>query len=106
MTDQDRPPIELGVMRDVIRFTAEAINEDAAVEGLGSLIAHMPTDGDGPPFIGEVVIWTLDDRRLRDLLELAADGADIDGLLMSLDAVALLSHQHRDDGELDDPDGA
>lgn len=88
--------IELGVMRHVIRFTGDPdVDEDADTEMMGSLIAHQdPTDGE--LFVGVVVTYTLDAGRLRDLLQLAADGADIEGLIMSLDALALMSHQHAD----------
>lgn len=93
--------IEMGVLRQVVHFWAD-LGDDSEpdFEVVGSLIAHVEEPGpDDELILGDVVMYTLGLDRLRDLLTMAARGDDIDGLILSLDAVALASDEPDDDGE-------
>lgn len=81
----------MGVIRQSFTITEEdAYGDDVAGELVGSLMLTLPED---QLVTGEFVIYTLGLDRLRDLLHMAAAGHDIDGLLLSLDAVALASDE-------------
>lgn len=83
-----RPVDTMGVIRQA--FTTPAEGPGGDTELVGSLMLSFPED---EPAEGEFVAYTLGADRLRSMLDQAAAGEDIDGLLLSLDAVALASHE-------------
>lgn len=89
-----RPVDAMGVIRQTFTITSQAPDIDADPELVGSLVLAFPDD---ELVEGDFTIYTLGADRLRSMLDQAAAGEDIDGLLLSLDAVALASDQDDDD---------
>lgn len=82
--------VQLGVTRSVIRF--EPGNLDISydtIETRAGTYAIADFAEDDPPF--DLVVYTLDANRLRDLLNAAAAGTPADEILLALDAAALVS---------------
>lgn len=95
---------ELGVIRDVLTFNADDATSTRKV--VGHLFLR-PADNE--PIVGEVIMWTLGDDRLRAALHAVNEGADTpDGVLAALEAVALRTEAEAaveaDDDEDDEPD--
>lgn len=85
--------IDLGVLRQTLRFEVGELDlrdGDQQVELEGSLECFVEEGT-----LGELVVYTLSEDRLRDLLNLAATGSDVDGLMLDIEAAALASD---DDG--------
>lgn len=82
--------VQLGVTRTVIRF--EPGNLDIGYETIesraGTYAVADFAEGDDPV---DLVVYTLDANRLRDLLDAAAAGTPADEILLALDAAALVS---------------
>ena len=87
----------MGVIRQELRFDP-AGDEDADTEVVGTLILRVEDPAPGEAPITGAVIYTLGLDRLRDLLVMAAAGHEVDGLILSLDAVALASDGNDADG--------
>lgn len=100
MTASDRT-IRAGVLRSTLD-----LDTDVPVLNLGSLTADLAVDiemdeDDNEPF-GPLVFYTLDRGRLLAMLDQAAAGHDVEGVLLGLDAAALeaesIDPEQPDDG--------
>lgn len=89
--------MQVGVLRAVLDFTTDD-EVDAEPEHSGRLFIQ-PDDGE--LIEGEVVLYTLDQRRLVGMLAAARDGEPVADILLALEAAAL---DEPDDDEAD-PDG-
>lgn len=83
------------VMRTTINHGADGDDEPASI---GCLYAYTT---DGAELVPPTTWWTLDETRLRALLAMAANGHDIDGLVLDLEAAALASEDEWEDEDGD-----
>ena len=88
----------VGVLRQSLVFTDDP-DADGWDDDTGELVGNLfVTPPDGEPFVGTVVLYTLDQQRLLGMLAAARAGEDDASLMLSLEAAAL--------GEADDEDDA
>lgn len=78
------PPV--GVLRAVLHLDVDDDEDGAEPEHTGTLFIDLP---EGEPFEGDVVLYTLDEHRLRGMLAAARRGDVDEDILLALDAAAL-----------------
>src|SRR5262245_14719831 len=79
----------MGVLRYVLSFDGEPVitgNLEVASPQLDRVMA-------GDALAAPVVAYLVDERRMRDMLRLAADGVAVEDLMFSLDAAAAERHR-------------
>lgn len=66
--------------------------------GVQRFILGIQGDVPGGVPLAEVAVYAISEERLRETLELAAKGHPVNDLMLALQAMALASEPHEDDG--------
>ena len=85
--------IRRGVSREVLRFSYDTV---PGIPEVVERTEHVEwwLDDDDPPdptASGEVILYTIDLPRLREILQAAATGEPVDDIVLALDAASLLT---------------